>query len=304
MEINYVREFVTLAHTGNFLEAADRLYISQSSLSKHIKIIEEELGAPLFNRTTRKVHLSELGKLFLPYAEQIVHAQDSCRIAISNQFQNDARMVTLGCIPSMAQYHITDILVRFKREHVNFTVNVIQDESDILENMLRQKKCELAFVRQVDNSKDEFVVIPYVYDSLAAVLPSGHALASKTWISLEELKNEDFMEFPKHSRPYALLKSVCAKAGFEPRVVFTDHQIENILDLVGKGMGISLLMKKLALYLEKPGLAIVDIVPPITTQVSICYRKGEELTSGAKLLLDFINSEFIHSHTIQDKPNA
>lgn len=59
MEIDYIREFVTLADVGNYMEAADILFISQSTLSRHIKSIEEDLGAPLFDRTTRKVVINE-----------------------------------------------------------------------------------------------------------------------------------------------------------------------------------------------------------------------------------------------------
>ena len=63
MDINYFKEFVVLAQTGNFMEAADILYSSQSTLSKHIKSMESELGVPLFDRTTRKVKISKYGQL-------------------------------------------------------------------------------------------------------------------------------------------------------------------------------------------------------------------------------------------------
>ena len=75
MEIEYIKEFVVLAETENYLEAAESLFISQSTLSKHIKIIEKELDVQLFDRTTRKVHLNKYGKMFLKYAKEISHLQ-------------------------------------------------------------------------------------------------------------------------------------------------------------------------------------------------------------------------------------
>ena len=89
MEINYLRELVVLAQMGNFLEAADALYIAQSTLSKHIKKIESELGVPLFDRTTRKVSISKYGQLFLPYAKQIAEIQDQYTIALQNSLAID-----------------------------------------------------------------------------------------------------------------------------------------------------------------------------------------------------------------------
>ena len=76
MEINYLKEFVILARTGNYLETADCLYMGQSSLSRHIKTLEEELDIRLLDRTTRKVSLTEAGRLFLPYAEHIMSLQE------------------------------------------------------------------------------------------------------------------------------------------------------------------------------------------------------------------------------------
>ena len=75
MEISYFKDFVILAETKNFWAASERLYIGQSSLSKHIKTLERELGAPLFTRTSRKVELTEFGELMLPYAQSLSRMQ-------------------------------------------------------------------------------------------------------------------------------------------------------------------------------------------------------------------------------------
>lgn len=75
MDINYFKEFSVLAETRNYWEAAERLFVNQSTLSKHIKAMEKELGVLLFSRTTRKVELTEFGKALLPYAQSIMHTQ-------------------------------------------------------------------------------------------------------------------------------------------------------------------------------------------------------------------------------------
>lgn len=288
MEIAFLREFVVLAETGNFMEAADRLFISQSSLSKHIKSMETELGAPLFNRTTRKVELSDFGEMLLPYANQIVNIQNEYTTAFFNKFENTKRTITIGSIPSMVQYNITDILARFKKNNPNFTIDVVQNESDKLEDMLRQNKCELAFIRQVNDINNEFVKIPYKVDTLVAVLPANHPLAKCQTVSLGQLIEEEFLLLPKHTRPYHLVKSACEQNGFEPKVAFTDTQLQNIIDLIVKGMGISLLMKKLAIYLANPNISIVDITPSISTQISLCYKKNSELSVAAKHFLLYV----------------
>lgn len=85
MEINYIKEFVVLADKRNYMEAAESLFISQSSLSKHIKALKTEIGFMLFDRTTRKIKLNEYGETFLIYAKQIVQLQYQYTTALINQ---------------------------------------------------------------------------------------------------------------------------------------------------------------------------------------------------------------------------
>lgn len=84
MEIGYFREFVVLAETQNYWAASERLFIGQSSLSKHIKTLEKQLGAPLFDRTSRKVALTEFGRLMLPYAKAVASLQFEYETAAFN----------------------------------------------------------------------------------------------------------------------------------------------------------------------------------------------------------------------------
>ena len=102
MEINYLREFVVLAQTGNFMEAADLLYCSQSTLSKHIQNMETELGVPLFDRTTRKVALSKFGQLLLPYAKQIAELQDTYTAILQSGLSTDQDILIGG--PELAAH--------------------------------------------------------------------------------------------------------------------------------------------------------------------------------------------------------
>lgn len=77
MEVDYIKEFLVLAELCNYYETAKRLYITQPTLTKHIQRLEKNIGASLFDRSTRRVELTEFGKAFIPYARQMADAQDS-----------------------------------------------------------------------------------------------------------------------------------------------------------------------------------------------------------------------------------
>ncbi len=291
MEINYLREFVVLAQTCNFMDAAEILYSSQSALSKHIKSIETELGVPLFDRTTRKVQISKYGQLLLPYAKQIADLQDKYNAILQSSIETDREILTLGCIKALAQYNITDILVNFKRSQSSATINLLQGSTEDLKEMLRQKKCELAFIRQSNEVDDDLVKIPYATDTLVVVLPPAHPLARKHSIQLQMLANEDFLLLEKQSYQHKLIMRICRQGGFEPKVAFTDERIENLIELVIEGMGVAVLMKQLALYLASPKIAIVDIIPTVSTQICLCYLKDAELSSAARCFLELADPQ-------------
>ncbi len=282
MDISYFKEFVVLAQTSNFVEAANKLFSSQSTLSKHIKNMESELGVRLFDRTSRKFEITKFGQLLLPYAKQIVDLQDRYIVVLQRNLANDREHLTLGSIRALAQYNITDILLDFKKTRPQSTINIVQAGPIELKGMLRQKKCELAFIRTTNEIDNDLIRIPYAVDNLVALLPTTHPFAKRKSIALRMLAGEDFLLPEKHRYLYKLSASACKKSGFEPKVAHTDDKFETLVDLVIKGMGVALLMKQLALYVSNPKIAIVDVSPCVTSQISLCHLKGVELSEAAK----------------------
>ena len=304
MEINYLREFVVLAQTRNFIEAADQLYSSQSTLSKHIKNLEKELGVPLFNRTTRKVEISKYGQLLLPYAKQIVDIQDQYAEVLKGYLDSEQDALTVGSIRAMAQYKIIDVLADFKKSCPQSTLNIIQAPTRDLKAMLRQQKIDLAFIRDMNEVDDDLEKIPYTIDTLVAVLPITHPLAKQKLIPLQMLANDDFVLLEKESYQYRLCIIACEQCGFTPRVAFTDERVENLVESVSDGMGVALLMKPLALYLTNPKIALVDITPCVTTQISLCYLKAVKLSDAAKEFVKCAELKKNDSVSTEHKKNA
>lgn len=148
MDINHLKEFTVLAETKNYWEAAYRLFLNQSTLSKHIKSMESELGVPLFTRTTRKVELTDFGEALLPYARAVtrLHFEYSAKLM---QMQNHQKgLISIGSLPAMAQYHITDLLLDFQRDYPESKIKITEDDPKILSELLLQKSCDLVFLRE------------------------------------------------------------------------------------------------------------------------------------------------------------
>jgi DNA-binding transcriptional LysR family regulator len=290
MEIDYIGEFIALTETESFLEASERLFISQSSLTRHIKSIEEDLGVQLFDRTTRKVSLNQYGRLFLQYARDIYRLKCDYTTAFYNELQGVHGSIKVGTIPTMIPYKITDILSRFQRENSAFSLDVTEADSLQLVKMLRAGQSDVVFIRESDDPDNEFNKLPHAMDVLVALVPENHCLANKEFLEIPQLNREPLLLLAKDTFMYSLCVGECHKAGFEPRVAFTGHRAENIIDLVIKGMGIALLMKKASSSLIKPGIAVINIEPCIRSIISLAYAKNATMSEGAMHFLNMVKT--------------
>lgn len=291
MEIEYIREFVVLAETKNFNETAERLFTTQSTISKHLKQVEAELGAPLFTRTSRRVQLNQAGEIFLPYARKILDLQYQYTTDLSNHLQGSASTLTIASIPVMAQYGITDIIARFNQENKKIHLKILETEAAELLPLLCDGSCELAFTREEPGGREEsggFAQIPYYTDRLVALFPPSHPLAGSGSLSLAQLSQEPLLFIKEKTFLYDLCVSACEQAGFHPNVVFSSHRIENIVDLVEKGMGIALLMERQAAGRQDGNFSMAAIEPAVISRISLVYMKNRPLSPAAQHFLRYV----------------
>lgn len=294
MDTQRCREFVVLAQTCNYLQAADQLFISQSSLSKHIKALERELGVELFSRTTRRVQLTERGRVFLPFARKLASTAHDAEVALADAADNDRRIIDIGSIPVMVPYGITALLHGFERNHKNVRLRIAEGDADRLKAMLRNRELDLAFIREwdgnanLDGDEAEFTTAEFAQDRLAAVLPSGHPLAMRQSIRLSELANDEFLLLPSGTVMDALIMDACAVEGFVPEVRYRGTRAENIIDLVSRGMGVSLLMRTPAAYLAHTAVSIVELEDPIVTKVKVYRLRDREPSPDVRAFLDYV----------------
>ena len=143
MNTNWLREFVVLADTCSYAEAAARLFMGQSSLSKHIKALEEELGLGLFERTSRRVRLSREGELLLPSARALVEAEFALEAQARRCLELSRGKLDLAALPSMPSYGITELISGFMAKRPDCLVNVTECRTSEAERALREGSCSL-----------------------------------------------------------------------------------------------------------------------------------------------------------------
>ncbi len=304
MNTEYLKEFLVLAETKNFWEASERLFINQSTLSKHIKTLETELGINLFTRTTRRVELTSYGQTFLPYARTITRSEFEGTSAIKRMLNIENGLLTIGTIPSMPQYHITQFLAQFQQKYPEITVRITEDDPANLMKHLENGTCELIFNREdkvtfEKNFKDgdNITRIPYIRDRLVSIIHKNHPLASAESVTLLQLKDEQFCLIKEGSLMYQICTDACQNVGFIPNIIFTSHRIDSILDMVTNQNSVALLMDAHVQLPENGTKQIqtqwcaIPITPEIPSHLSLCHINNKPLSKTAKLFVNFCTDQ-------------
>lgn len=297
MDTASLKEFLALAETQNFWEASELLFMNESTLSKHIKKLENELQVPLFDRNTRKVSLTPFGKCLIPYARSMVETEQSFFDDLEKQMQAQSSRLVLGVIPSMVQYRITDILVDFRKKHPHQNaIQVLEGDTTYLMEALIHRTCSMAFLRDsflhpIDDTI--FEKIPYTKDQLCILLPSDHPKASMESVSLKELSGEDFVVLNQGTLLHQLFTSLCASCGFQPNIALECKRMDSIFDLVAQHMGISLLTDRhfdASVQASPAGqhLKLVPLAPAMYSQTYLCYLKNADLNATATAMLEYM----------------
>jgi DNA-binding transcriptional LysR family regulator len=242
VELRHLRYFVAVAGDLSFTRAARRLGISQPPLGQQVRQLERELGVPLFERTRRRVALTEAGRAFLEPAEQTLRQAEAAAEAARRAGRGELGTLTIGFISS-ASYDVLPRLLRaYRQRHPGVTVRVRQLNTSEQVQALSERAIQVGFLgeRRGEEWLEQRVV---AHEALLAVLPAGHPLAGAGEVRLERLRREAFVIHPRQAAPgnYDRIVALCQRAGFSPAVAQEAAELPTIASLVAAGLGVALL---------------------------------------------------------------
>ncbi|GIW93366.1 MAG: hyalin [Pirellulaceae bacterium] len=236
MDISQLRYFLEVARQRSFSRAAERLGVTQPALSRAIGRLEQELGQTLLERQTRRVQLTEAGRLLCERATQMLALHDDTLQELSRDV---SRTLRIGAIPTICPYVVPKLLKRLRREFPDAKLIVSEKTTDALLKMCREGELQAALVA-LPVAARYLEIEPLVDEPLWLVVPASHRLAhGRQALSVEQLKGEPFILLDE---VHCLTQSVvafCRERHVQPLIVETAHQLETVLSLVALGHGIS-----------------------------------------------------------------
>lgn len=292
MKAEYVLEFLTLADCCNFHTAAVKLGISQPALSKHIKLLEEDLGGPLFLRSTRSVELTPFGTLFLVQARRYAQIQSETNQTVLQWRNRYNRKLIIGTIPAAVEYGITDCIAEFMKQNPDCSLELLDASVSQLKVMLRYRKCDFAFIPSAQKKDTEFYSFTVAEDEHAVLLPVNHPLAKQRKVNVAQLQHENVHCLPPEMQSYGLYKEACRQSGITAELEIAGAGTRLLVGIVEKKHGVSILTRQQARKCKTPNIAVVDLEAPMHIFINLLYPKDTERSIIADRFLEFVQGYY------------
>lgn len=241
MDTRQIKNFLVLCDTLNFRKAAEQINIVQPALSRQIQLLENEVGALLFNRSKRTVSLTEAGSFFKKEAARILQDLDKTKLRTALLHNGEAGEIKLTHSSSAMNTVVPAFLVKVKHKWPHIKT-IVQEASNF-------QQIEMLLARKTDMSIAPNIVLPpgvnskILYkENFVLIMPNKHPLSKKRLTDLSVLKNETFI-LPQLSTGTGYVEAIlqiCQGFGFKPTVAHESAHAAGVLRLVEAGLGISI----------------------------------------------------------------
>jgi DNA-binding transcriptional LysR family regulator len=273
LELRHLWYFVAVAEELSFGRAAQRVGIAQPPLSQQIRRLEDTLGCTLFDRSGRRVRLTDAGSVLVTEARRLLADAAHTTQLMRSAGRGEVGTVTIGYWSSTLFSPLPAAVRRFRERFPDVAVRLRELYPPHHIDAIRAGAIDIAILREPE-PVEGIAVLPVLVEPLVAAVPSDHRLATRRAIAPAQLRDEPFVLFPREALPglYVKLLDLCRRAGFEPRVVQEVDAWHTIVSLVEAGIGVSLIPASFEgrrtgalVYLPLKGR-------PVWTTTSACWR--------------------------------
>jgi DNA-binding transcriptional LysR family regulator len=292
MDIDEISTFVTIAQLGGFTRAGDRLHRSQPAVSRRIGLLEQELGASLFERARGRVGLTEAGRAFRPFAEAVLASIEDGRQAVRDVVGDPRSPVSLALVGTLADSNIVDVLRQFARQSQSVALDLRTATSNEVSDLVRRGEVTLG-LRYFSDERAELVSRIVGVELLRVVASPEHKLVGKR-VRQRHLAGEKWVSFPvtrgREALGRVLERQLIAAGVDDPNITVIDSLTAQ-KRLVEAGFGIALVPESSVRDELKLGaLAELDI-PAMRTgiPVALIHRRNAHLSPSARALIGLMS---------------
>lgn len=294
MDINQLRCFVAVGKELHFGRAAQKMEMMPASLSRFIRLLEEDLGVRLLNRSTRNVSLTAEGALFFDDASKLIDQFDALAKRFKVGLKDERRTLRIGAIDSAARGLVPALLNLFVPLHPHSDIHIIEDKTINLIPKLKSGWLDMIFIREPQSIDASLAVRFITRESCVLAVPIQHVLAQRERVAVADFQHEAMIIPDRRTRPHShdLTMSLFKLAGFTPHIAQFAEEKQTILSLVSAGLGLAVVPASYrTMNSDSVSYIALDLPEEIKgLPLSIAWQKGNE----DSFLLDMLG--LLHEH--------
>ena len=285
MDLRQLEYFVTVVKEASFTKAAAKLRVAQPGVSAQMRRLEDEVGAVLLDRSRRTVKVTQVGAAVLPHARAALDAVASARRA-ADEFNGLIRgHVAVGMVTSCAAFSLPTVLSDFHRAHSGIEVTLSEANSDQLIESLASGHLDVALIGSAGPSSEDIATTTVADEPLVAAVGLDDPLARRALISLQAIRERAFISLPRGTGLRRSFDDACAALGFEPRVAFEASNLEMLLQLARRGLGVAILPESAA-KARPSEVRAITLTTRLRGRIELAWRAEGPSSPAARAFLD------------------
>lgn len=290
MNIKQLETFVIVAKQLSFTKASEEMYITQSSVSKIIKSLEDELSAQLFYRTPN-IQLTDVGRELYKHSVNVLSMINSIPLEIGNLSKVRKGSVRIGIPPIIGSSFFPQVIGSFKSQYPGIDIKLTEVGSKGIIEHMETGDLDVGVICSYPSNSDEYNIFPLVKSQLMVGISSDDPLASRDYLSFSDLKDHGFVLFKEDFSLYDTIIEGCTQNGFSPNIICNSSQKDFILEMVASKIGITCLPHVTCSHMKNDNLRFIPLEDPrIYLNLLIAWKKNRYLSYASREWLRFTSN--------------
>ena len=288
MTFNHLKYFIEVVNQKSFTKASEKLFISQSTISKALSSLEAELNTTLYEHGNREFVLTQTGQYLYDFAKDVLGYWNVKEDELIEKIKMDNDKLKLGLPPTAGSIFFFGLIRQFKAKNPTTQLIINDATSKFIPDMLLEGKLDLGIVIEPFEDTRFIKKIAYQTESVL-VVSSKHKLANQDTVPFKELKEELFLQVTKDFQYRQVFEKICLKAGFNPHISFESNQWDMILEMVADNQGITVLPLPLVEKYKPQNVKCIHLTDPgFPWALTVIRAKDHPVTQGMKKFIELL----------------
>jgi DNA-binding transcriptional LysR family regulator len=288
MDIRQLAYFHEVAKYKSFTKASTVLHLSQPSLSKMVKSLEDELEMELLDRSSRQIELTEAGEIVFEQSKMILESLDNLSSNLYDVMNLKKGKIKIGIPPLIGFLFFPKIIKKFQTLYPDIQIQMVEHGANKVQQEVNDGLLDLAVV-VVPIKEDKFEIVSFLTEQLMLFVHSSHPLAQRKSVEMKDLHDESFILFKEGFTLHDRVIEECLTAGFRPKIAYESSQWDFISGMIGENLGVSIFPESIAKKVDKDTVKAIPITnPTLPYELGIIKKKDKYVTYATRELIKML----------------